>query len=241
MSFYVSDLFCNLGYKYRLDKPRQAIIIVFVMKRATVSFPKRGRPRSFDAERALDRALQVFWRQGYEGSSMADLTKAMGINPPSLYATFGNKEALFEKVLDRYIEGPGGYVKQAMVAPTVAEFVKQLLSASADFFTDPSHPCGCLAINAGLAWNPQSKQVSKQLARRHVTREKLFEHRLRQALKEGDLPEDSDPRDLARYLSVVFQGLAVQASAGANRRDLQKVVDLVLSGWPPSSQKASRF
>jgi hypothetical protein len=78
--------------------------------------------------------------------------------------------------------------------------------------------------------------VSKQLARRHVTREKLFEHRLRQALKEGDLPEDSDPRDLARYLSVVFQGLAVQASAGANRRELQKVVDLVLSGWPPSSQ-----
>jgi AcrR family transcriptional regulator len=172
---------------------------------------------------------------------MADLTEAMGINPPSLYATFGNKQALFEKVLDRYIEGPGGYVKQAMLAPTAAEFVRQLLSGSADFFTDPSHPCGCLAINAGLAWNTQSKQVSKQLARRHVTREKLFEHRLRQALKEGDLPEGSDPRDLARYLSVVFQGLAVQASAGANRRDLQKVVDVVLSGWPPSSQKTSRF
>jgi AcrR family transcriptional regulator len=241
VSFYVSDLFCNYRYKDWLDKPRQAIIVTIIMKRASVSSPNRGRPRSFDAERALDRALPVFWRQGYEGTSMADLTKAMGINAPSLYGAFGNKEALFAKVLDRYIEGPGGYVKQAMLAPTAAEFVKQLLSASADFFTDPSHPCGCLAINAGLAWNPQSKQVRKQLACRHVTRERLFEHRLRQAFKEGDLPEDSDPRDLARYLSVVFQGLAVQASAGANRRDLQKVVDLVLSVWPPSSQKASRF
>jgi AcrR family transcriptional regulator len=207
------------------------------MKRASASARHRGRPRSFDAERALDRALQVFWRQGYEGTSMTDLTKAMGINPPSLYATFGNKETLFEKVLDRYIEGPGGYVKESLLAPTAAEFVRQLLSASADFFTDPSHACGCLAINAGLAWNPESKEVHKQLARRHVAREKLFEDRLRQALREGDLPKDSDPRDLARYLSVVFQGLAVQASAGATRRDLQKVVDMVLSGWPPSSQR----
>jgi hypothetical protein len=81
-----------------------------------------------------------------EGTSMTDLTKAMGINPPSLYATFGNKETLFEKVLDRYIEGPGGYVKESLLAPTAAEFVRQLLSASADFFTDPSHACGCLAI-----------------------------------------------------------------------------------------------
>jgi AcrR family transcriptional regulator len=168
---------------------------------------------------------------------MTDLTKAMGINPPSLYATFGNKEALFEKVLDRYIEGPGGYLKESLLAPTAVEFVRQLLSASADFFTDPSHACGCLAINAGLAWNPESKAVHKQLARRHVAREKLFADRLRQALKEGDLPKDSDPRDLARYLSVVFQGLAVQASAGATRRDLQKVVDLVLAGWPPSPRR----
>lgn len=209
------------------------------MKLTPIPLQGRGRPRSFDTERALDRALQLFWRQGYEGTSVSDLTEAMGINPPSLYAAFGNKEALFEKVLDHYIQGPGRYVKQALLEPTAVDFVKKLLSASADFFTDPSHPCGCMALNAGLAWNPESKKVREHLARRRASREELFEQRFRQALKEGDIPKGADPRDLARYLSVVFQGMAVQAANGTSRQDLQRVVDLVLSGWPPRPRNHS--
>ncbi|HEY0257656.1 MAG TPA: TetR/AcrR family transcriptional regulator, partial [Candidatus Methylacidiphilales bacterium] len=195
----------------------------------------RGRPRSFDSDKALDLALQLFWRQGYERTSVSDLTRAMGINPPSLYAAFGNKEALFEKVLNRYVQGPGSYIKKALLEPTVHGFVQKLLSTSADFFTDSSHPCGCMSLNAGLAWGQESKKVRQQLVKRGAAREELFAQRLRQALAEGDLPEGSNPRELARYLSVIFQGLAVQAARGASRKDLQRVVDLFISSWPPKA------
>ena len=203
------------------------------MKLTKVSRNGRGRPRSFDSEKALDRALQVFWKQGYEGTSISDLTAAMNINRPSLYAAFGNKEALFDKVLERYIQGPGSYVTKALLAPTAREFVEELLTRSADFFTDQSHACGCMSLNAGLALNPDNKRVRQLLKKRQAAREVLFVQRFKRALAEGDLPAGSDPSELADYVSVIFQGLAVQAAGGATRKDLQKVVGLVLSNWPP--------
>ena len=109
-----------------------------------------GRPREFDPDQVLDRALRVFWRSGYEGASMADLTEAMGITRPSLYAAFGNKEELFRKALDRYVDGPGGYVQTALAKPTAREVVEHLLYQAADAVTDPDNPPGCLAVQGAL-------------------------------------------------------------------------------------------
>src|ERR1700753_2875983 len=109
-----------------------------------------GRPREFDTETALDLALHVFWRKGYEGASMADLTAAMGITKPSLYAAFGNKEDLFRKALDRYVDGPGGYVQPALEQPPAQAVVEQLLYGSAKALTSPDHPPGCLAVQGAL-------------------------------------------------------------------------------------------
>src|ERR1700692_3383022 len=106
---------------------------------------RMGRPRSFDVEKALDRALQVFWRKGYEGASVSDLTKAVGINRPSLYAAFGDKKALFRRALDRYLTGPAAYTQEALKEPTARAVVERLLQGAAGLDAAPRNPGGCLS------------------------------------------------------------------------------------------------
>src|SRR5438477_6548076 len=118
-----------------------------------------GRPRSFDTDEALDRALRVFWRKGYEGTSLLDLTKAMGINPPSLYAAFGNKEDLFRKVVDRYVERHAGFWEVASAAPTARAMIEHLLHASVDFVTDESNPRGCLFVRGPMACSEAANKI----------------------------------------------------------------------------------
>src|SRR6202162_5101287 len=108
---------------------------------------RMGRPRSFDLDEALDSALQVFWRKGYEGTSLSDLTKAVGVNRPSLYAAFGDKEALFRKVLDRYLKGPAAYTQEALREPTARAVVERLLLGAADLNTDRRNPGGCIIVH----------------------------------------------------------------------------------------------
>src|SRR5207248_4615008 len=178
------------------------------------SFKTRGRPRAFDIDQALDRAVEVFWRKGYEGTSLSDLTKAMDINRPSLYAAFGDKEALFSKVIDRYTNGAAGFTLQALQAATAREVAEQLLLGAAEKMCGGGHPAGCLLVQGALAAGNESASVRRELASRRDQARAAVHQRLRRAKKEGDLPSDADPAALARYLITVLNGMAVQGAGG---------------------------
>ena len=192
-----------------------------------------GRPREFDVDKALDLALQVFWRKGYEGASMADLTETMGITKPSLYSAFGNKEELFRKALDRYVDGPGGYFQVALAKPTMRAVVEHLLYESADAVTDPNHPPGCLAVQGALSCGDAAESIKRELMSRRAKGEQDLRQRFERAIAEGDLPEGSDAADLAAYLSAILQGMAVQAAGGTTREQLRKIAEMALRTWPP--------
>jgi len=192
-----------------------------------------GRPREFDVDKALDLALQVFWRKGYEGASMADLTETMGITKPSLYSAFGNKEELFRKALDRYVDGPGGYFQVALAKPTMRAVVEHLLYESADAVTDPNHPPGCLAVQGALSCGDAAESIKQELMSRRAKGEQDLRQRFERAIAEGDLPEGSDAADLAAYLSAILQGMAVQAAGGTTREQLRKIAEMALRTWPP--------
>jgi AcrR family transcriptional regulator len=192
----------------------------------------RGRPRAFDTEKALDQALNVFWRNGYEGATLPDLTHAMGINRPSLYAAFGNKESLFRKVVNRYISGPASYVREALAQPTARAVAEKLLKGAVENLTNPAHPRGCLAVQAALACGDNADCMRQELIHLRESLVKSLRQRLHRARAENDLPKSANPSDLARYLATVIHGLSVQASSGASRKDLQKVSALALQAWP---------
>jgi AcrR family transcriptional regulator len=191
-----------------------------------------GRPRAFDTGKALDAALHVFWRQGYEGASLADLTEAMGINRPSLYAAFGDKEALFRKVLDRYDEGPAAYVREALELPSARASIEGLFHGAAEMASGATHPRGCLFVQGALACGDRAEAVRNDLIGRRQAGEKALRQRLQRAQTEGDLPQDASPADLARYVVTIIQGISVQAASGATRKQLRRVIETALRAWP---------
>jgi AcrR family transcriptional regulator len=191
-----------------------------------------GRPRAFDADKVLDRALEVFWRKGYEGTAMSDLTKAMRINRPSIYAAFGNKEELFRKVLDRYAEGPASYVREALKASTARQAVERVLLAAADVPTNGEGPRGCLLVQSALACGDAAESVRRELNSRRADGEAELRKRLRRAKAEGDLPRSADPAELARYVVTVAHGMSVEAAGGASQRELLQVVKTAMRAWP---------
>jgi AcrR family transcriptional regulator len=193
---------------------------------------QKGRPREFDVDKALDRALRVFWRKGYEGTTLADLTKAMGINRPSLYAAFGSKEGLFRKALDRYDEGPAAYVREALNEPTARAVAKRLLGGAIDVMTDRRNPRGCLVVQGALACGEAAESVRRELISRRLAGEAAIRERFERAASDGDLRVDSHPADLARYVVAVLHGIAVQAAGGASRAQLRRVAAMALRGWP---------
>ncbi len=199
-----------------------------------------GRPRAFDVEKALDRAMDVFWRKGYEGASLADLTKAMGINPPSLYAAFGNKEGLFRRALDRYADGRANFMSEVLSAPTARRVAERMLRGSADLLTDPRHPPGCLLVQGGLACGTGGERVPDELASRRAGSETELCARFEQAQRDGDLSADTDPAALARYLATVTQGMAVKAAAGASREELRDVAETALRALPEDASPRRR-
>lgn len=202
-----------------------------IWKPAKIARPM-GRPRTFDRDRALDQALQVFWREGYEGASLSDLTRAMGINRPSLYAAFGNKKALFRRVLDRYLEGPAAYIDDALAQPTARGVVQRLLEGAADALTAPENPRGCLYVQGALATGREAASIRRELSSRRAAGEAKIYQRFKRARTEGDLPRLSDPAALACFVATVLQGMAVQAAGGASRADLRCVAKTALRAWP---------
>lgn len=201
-----------------------------------------GRPRAFDADQALDRALEVFWRQGYEGASLTDLTEAMGITRTSMYAAFGNKRDLFDKALARYSEIDMAYARQALAAPTARQVAETFLRENVRAITAPGRPAGCFSIQGGLSCGPANADVSATLARSRRAGEAALADRFRAAVDDGDLAPGTDPDDLARYLMAVAAGLAVQAAAGVARPDLDRAASLALRAFPaPIPQGDGKF
>ena len=192
----------------------------------------RGRPRTFDADKALDRALKIFWRKGYEGTSLDDLTRAMAINRPSLYAAFGNKQDLFLKVLNRYHQGPAAYLHEALSAPTARQVAEKVLRGAVRLQTDRRNPPGCLTVRGALSCPDASPAIRRQLLARRNSTESALRKRFERARAEGDLPKSASPSDLARYLSTIIQGMAVQSAAGGTRSQLRAVADTALRAWP---------
>jgi len=193
---------------------------------------QRGRPRAFDPDAALERAMHVFWAKGYEGATLSDLTRAMRINRPSLYAAFGNKEQLFRKVLDRYVDGPLAYFGKALTAPNARDVIEQIFFGVARMASDPRLPAGCLMVQGALACGDASGSVRKETAGRRATSEVALRRRLQRAKREGDLPKNADPGELARYVMTVLQGMAVQGADGASPDQLRRVAQVALRAWP---------
>ena len=191
-----------------------------------------GRPRAFDMDQALDQALHVFWEKGYVGTSITDLTEAMCINPPSLYAAFGNKEKLFKKALDRYEGLRDQILEEAFAAPTAREAVTRLLEGTAERLSDKCNPRGCLMVQGALSGGEECEAVKRDLASRRARVEALIRKRLRRAKREGDLPSDADAAALARFVATVMHGMAVQAAGGVAPKELRAIVNTALRAWP---------
>lgn len=200
-----------------------------------------GRSREFDVEKALDAALCLFWRKGYEGTSYADLTEAAGVERPALYSAFGNKEALFRRALARYDERYLSYIPEALQLPTAREVAAHLLHEAVHLNTRYPDRTGCLGINGALAASDDAEPVRRALVEFRVAGQKRLRERFERARAEGDLPKTAKPDALAAFVMTVTQGIAVQAKAGASRDMLEAVAEQALATWPaPSASPRKR-
>ena len=203
-----------------------------VMNAPVAILPAKGRPREFDCEVALGAALRLFWTHGYDGTSMSALTEAMGITKPSLYAAFGNKEALFRKALDLYEREKLAYMRSALEAPTSRGVAERLLCGALAMQTGTcGDPKGCLALNSTTC-GPEAESIRAEVIARRTSSVTALIERFERARDEGDLPPGADPAGLARYMIAIIQGIAVQATGGASHKDLGMLVETSLQLWP---------
>ena len=198
-----------------------------------------GRPREFDIDQALDAALCVFWRKGYEGASYADLTAATGVERPALYAAFGNKEALFRRALARYHERYLGYLPEALRLPTAREVAAHILRGAVELNTRFADHAGCLVINGVLAGSDDAEPVRQALIEARATAQAQLRERFERARAEGDLPATARADALAAFVMAVTHGMAVQAKAGFSREMLDAVAEQALATWPGAASDPS--
>jgi AcrR family transcriptional regulator len=194
--------------------------------------PCRGRPREFCVDEALAQALRVFWEKGYDGTSLNDLTEAMGITRPSLYAAFGNKESLFRKALDLYESEKLTYIGKALEQPTARQVAETMLRGAIDNVTSSAEPHGCLGVITSVACGPESQSVREDVVKRGEKGKRALIERFVRAKAEGDLPAHVDPEGIMRVLVAMLQGISVQANQGASREELELLVESGLALWP---------
>jgi AcrR family transcriptional regulator len=191
----------------------------------------RGRPREFCVDHALAEALRIFWEKGYEGASLTDLTEAMGITRPSLYAAFGNKESLFRKALDLYEREKMAYIGEALAKPTARAVAETMLRGALANVTGEG-PHGCLRVIASVACGEEAQSIRCEVMERTKAGKDSLVARFERAKAEGDLPGHVDPEGLTRVLIAYLQGISVQANMGEPREDLEKLIDTALALWP---------
>ncbi|MBX7552631.1 TetR/AcrR family transcriptional regulator [Streptomyces sp. NPDC004232] len=191
----------------------------------------RGRPRSFDRDTALEKALMAFWEHGYEATSVSDLTRIMGIGAPSLYAAFGDKRSLFEEVVRVYTDTHGAFGDRALAEePTARGAVARTLREAAAEYTDPAHPFGCLVAHA--ATNCTSAEVERLLRERRNAGIAALASRIRADVAAGVLPAGTDAAALARHTGAMIQGMSQQARDGASREELEALAEIAMTIWP---------
>ncbi len=194
-----------------------------------------GRPRAFDKEQALDTALRLFWRHGYEGTSIAALAEQIGITVPSLYLAFGNKASLFKQAVAHYERYSGALYTDTLAKPSAREVALGILQGEAELVAGGETPAGCLMVQGALATSPGAEDVRACLAAQRRNAQSLIAERFERATSEGDLPEGWEPQALASFIMTVASGMAVQAKSGASRRELSEVIEIAMQIWPPKA------
>ena len=192
----------------------------------------KGRPREFDLDEALAAALLVFWRNGYEAASMTELTSAMGITKPSLYAAFGNKEALFHKALDLYEREKLAYMKSALEAPTARGVAERLFRGALEIQMSTCDPKGCLGVISSATCGAEAEPIKAEVVKRRASSEAALIARFEQAQAAGELTDGMTPAALTRYLFAILQGLAIQGGSGATCEELSQLVETSMAVWP---------
>ena len=192
----------------------------------------RGRPREFCVDDALARALEVFWSKGYDGASLNDLTEAMGINRPSMYAAFGNKEELFKKALDLYEREKMAYIGKALNQPTARLVAETMLRGAIDTACGGDQPHGCLRVINSVACSPEAGSIRQEIVARGKAGRAARVARFERAQTEGDIPAHVDPEGLTGVLIAMLQGISLQASQNASREDLERIAETGLALWP---------
>jgi AcrR family transcriptional regulator len=243
------NAFCSDRYEYSYAVwygPRTALLaIVRRRSRGLVSFAmksrtdrpvrKVGRPLSFDRDAALDKAMHLFWQQGYEGTSLSELTEAMGISPPSLYAAFGDKKQLFFAAIERYMSTSGSSLDDIRNAPTAREAVECMLRNSAISQTQRGRPPGCLLVSGAVNLSSASQDVRNEVARLRSKMEKTLRDRIKRGIEDGELPPDTDASSLAAFYISITHGMSMQAQDGAKRERLFAIADNAMRAWPAKS------